>query len=85
MLYLRYLYEKENPIIMGQFTEYILIAKYFIENTKAQMSSSDLLGTDGRMRKVSHVQRTITTKHTAQVGFHKCFMSFIDNEYYRTS
>lgn len=85
MPYLRNLYEKGNPIVMVQFTEHILIAKYFIENTKAQMSSLDLLGTDGRMRKVSHVQKTITTKHIAQVGFHKCFMSFIDNECYRTS
>lgn len=70
---------------MVQFTEHILITKYFIENTKAQMSSSDLLGTDGIMRKIIHVQRTVTTKHTAQVGFHENFMNFIVNECYRTS
>lgn len=57
-----------------------------MENTEAQMSSSHLLGTDGKIRKMNQVQRTITTtKHTKQVGFHKYFMSFLGDECYRTS
>lgn len=47
---------------MVQFPEHISILKYFIENNKTQMSSSGLLGADGIVRKMGHVQRTVTTQ-----------------------